>query len=158
MGTESSIGLHGLGELLRRRARRLEGRLGLWLLSAGAASAALFFFCASLYLFAARTAAPWQAAAITGLAATAVAVALALARRLSRRRRASAEKRSAGTEDMSRMAEAVLEELLRGDKLRTTDLVMMSLVAGVVLGAGPGLRREIAGLRRRRRGREASDD
>ena len=157
MGIESIIGLHGLGERLRRRARRWERRLGLWLLAGGAAGAALFFLCASLYLFAARTLEPWQAAGVTGLAATAVAGALMLATRLSRRRRTTADERSAGSDEIGRMADAVLDEFLRGDKLRASELAMMSLLAGVVLGASPSLRRQMAGLLRRGKP-EARDD
>lgn len=130
--------------------------MGLFVLAESAVVVALVFFAVSLYLYAAQATAPWLAAALTGLAALIVAALLVLVTSLLRgRRRREASRRGGG--DADRVADAALEALLSGEKLHPSDMVMTSLVAGVVLGASPALRRQLAEhLGRRRDGDERS--
>jgi len=123
------LALRGIAERVREDVRRWQAAL-LWLAVALAVAAvACVLLFVSLYLFVAERLPPWAAAAITAAVAAGLAVVFALAARRQRvrpARRAASEPPSA----------TVLDEALRGTNVRSTDLVLTSLVAGLMLGMG----------------------
>jgi uncharacterized membrane protein len=141
---------------LGRRLRRLRARMWLAAVAGGVTVIAFVFLAAALFLLLAQHATAWVAAAVTGAVTAAVAGALLwIARSMSQRalrdyggggpRRHEADAAAGGAGD-------ALEEWLSHGNLRAGDLVLTSLVAGVVLGASPRLRREIGSRVARRRG------
>jgi len=115
-------------------AHRLRWRLLHWLL-AGAVFFVLLgvlLLAAALYLFAAQTLAAWQALAITGLVMVIVAIAAIARLDLAVR----APQRSPGTTDsLNDLIVAQLNEALPDINKRGSELVLVGLAAGVLLGA-----------------------
>jgi small-conductance mechanosensitive channel len=121
----------------------------MWLFAcAGIAALAGFVaLAAALYLYAAEVTSPRWAAVITGLAAMLVAATfLVWARSLKGRPR---ERRPARDDEAMRPIDAAIQQVLRAEKLTASDLMITGLLAGIVLGAGSGSRRDNA-----RKGRE----
>lgn len=130
----------------------------------GLAVAGAFVFAGvGLYFSLLETMPPWQAGVVVGGAALLVALlllavaALPVAGYGPRRsrgaaRHASEEQRAtrpASDDGAARLGQAVGDIIARAD-IRATDMVLGALVAGVVLGASPRLRRRRRGRRNRR--------
>lgn len=153
--------INGVEARIGRRARRWVAEAGLLTLACSAIVIGFVFLAWAVYLYAAAALAPPAAAALAGVAALAVAGLLLLAGKLLRgRRRRRARRRAASAAEHDSAADAAIEALLSGGDLRSGDVVMTSLVAGIVLGASPALRRKLAAqlARRGRAARESADE
>lgn len=127
----------------------------MWLaaVAGGVTVIAFVFLAAALYLLLAEHAAAWTAAAVTGAVTAAVAgVLLWIVRSMGRRAPGGRYARGPRRHGSDGTAGDALEELLSHSNLRAGDLVLTSLVAGVVLGASPRLRRGTGARADQRRG------
>jgi hypothetical protein len=148
--------LNGVEVRVRRRVRRWVAQAGLLTLACSATVIGFVFLAWAVYLYADAALAPPAAAALAGAAALVVAGLLLLAGKLLRGRRRRRSRRAASAAEHDSAADAAIEALLSGGDLRSGDVVMTSLVAGIVLGASPALRRKLA-AQLARRGRAARD-
>ena len=135
------------GKLRRWRTAALLG-----ILAAASAVVACVFVFAALYLFLASAVAPWLAAAATAGVALCLAALFALAARARASRSQDRGRTAAPTEPRAESASgagSALGEALRVNNASGTDLVVNTLVAGIVLGMGgrPGTKRRRASER-----------
>jgi hypothetical protein len=153
--------LSGFLEPLRAHAdrclRRGLMRIFLYAVAALLALLGFVFLCLGLFYYLAGAVAPWAAACITGGSVVVVAAMMSAAARLSLGGRARARRErsavEAGERAAAQLKEAMRDQVLRGADLRAGDLVVAGLVAGLVLGASPELRRRLFRTQGRRRRR-----
>jgi hypothetical protein len=133
-----------LGWLWRRfreRAGELKLRFAAMVFAAAFGLIALAFLAIGLYLYLAQVTAAWQAALLTGLGAAIVAAVIAVAPRFTRNARHRAAKARIRGPEAVRGAMTAVDNALRETGLGATDLVITSLVAGIIMGTGAHRRR-----------------
>ena len=129
--------------------------LSCWLLTLGAALAGLGFVLFAWYRALAETLAPWHAGLIVGcgvlLVTIIVLLCIALAigqggERVPPGNRGSGSQReaSASADAAGKLGSAV-GDMIAKSPIKTSDIVLTALIAGMVLGASPGLREWIVG-------------
>jgi hypothetical protein len=110
-------------------------------LAVGVTLVGCVFLMGAIYLYVAQTAAPWQAAGITGLVAAGFAALLAAVPRIGRSRRTTTAASAPDDTGVARTASTAIEAALRNADLKAGDLVITGLVAGIVLGVASEFRR-----------------
>lgn len=120
--------------------------LSLWAFTVAAALTGLIFLLLGWYRSLAATMASWQASAIVGSTVLLLAViGLLSAALVIRRPGVSSRDPASGREtgDSAGRPAAAVSEAIAKSGIRTSDLVLAALIAGMVLGASPRLRERV---------------